>query len=82
MTISDSILNGAKYDAQSSLVALRLLDLFLMSKITEVPLFSMIIDVVLDNPLTDQIQCPVDVIQVDFVQGEVQVNVMTKVMCI
>jgi len=63
-------MNGAKYNAQVVLVALRLSDFFLKLEINEVPLFSMIIDVVLDNPLTDQIRCPVDVIQIDFVQGK------------
>src|SRR6266404_2259532 len=47
LTISDSILNGAKYNAQSLLIALRLPDFFLMSEIDEIPLFSMIIDVIL-----------------------------------
>jgi len=40
----------------------------------------MIIDVVLDDPLPDNAGIPVEVVQVDFVQGEVRVNVMTKVM--
>ncbi len=70
LTISDSILDGAKYNAQSSLIALRLSDLFLMSEIDEIPLFTMVIDIILDNPLTDQIWCPVEVIQVDFMQGK------------
>ena len=39
----------------------------------------MIIDIVLDDPLADQVRGPVDVIQVDIVQGEVQVNVTTNV---
>jgi len=61
------------------LIALRLSDLFLVSEIGEVSLLMVIVDIVLDDPLTDQIWCPVDVIQVDFVQGEVQVNVTTDV---
>ena len=79
LTISNSILNGTKYNAQLSLIVLRLSDLFLVSEIGKVSLLVMIVNVVLDDPLTDQIWCPVDVIQVDFMQGEVQVNVTTKV---
>ncbi len=33
LTISDSALNGAEYDAQSSLIALRLPDFFLIQEI-------------------------------------------------
>src|SRR6266403_682217 len=66
LTVSDSVTYGAKYDAQSLLIVLRLSDLFLMSEIDEIPLFAMVVDVVLDNPLTDQIWCPVDVILQQF----------------
>src|SRR6266404_6609833 len=81
LTISDSVLNGAKYNAQSSLVTLRLSDLFLITEVCEVSLLAMIIDVVLDDPLMNQVWCPVDIIlrQFDFMQGEVQVNVTTDV---
>jgi len=81
LTISDSVLNGAKYDAQSLLIALRLSDLFLIKEVCEVSLLAMIVNVVLDDPLTNQVWCPVDVIlqQFDFVQGEVRVNVTTNV---
>ncbi len=41
-----------------------------MSEIDEVSLLAVIVDVVLDDPLMDQIGCPVDVIQVDFMQGK------------
>ncbi len=79
LTIHDSVLNGAKYNAQLSLIVLRLPDLFLISEIGEIPLFTMMIDIILDDPLTDQIRCPVDVIQFDFMQEEVRVNVTTNV---
>jgi len=39
----------------------------------------MIIDVILGDPLPDNAVIPVEVIQVDFVPGEVQVNVTTEV---
>ncbi len=39
----------------------------------------MIIDVVLNNPLPDDVGMSVEVVQVDFVQGEVRVNVTTGV---
>ncbi len=38
-----------------------------------------IIDVVLDNPLLGNVGVPIEVVQFDFVQGEVQVNVTTDV---
>ncbi len=62
LTISDSILNGTKYNAQLSLIILRLSDLFLISEICEVSLLAVIVDIVLDDPLTDQVWCPVDVV--------------------
>src|SRR5882762_11248374 len=74
LTISDSVLNGAKYNAQSSLIVLRLSDFFLISEVCEVSLLAVVIDVVLDDPLTNQVWRPVDVIQFDFMQGEVRVN--------
>ena len=82
LTISNSVPNGAKYYAQSSLIALSLLDFFLIEEISEVPLFSMIIDVILANPLMDNMRVPIEVIQFDFVQGEVRVNVTTDVVCV
>jgi len=39
-----------------------------------------IIDIVLGDPLANSVMTPVEVIQVDFVQEEVQVNVMIEVM--
>ncbi len=39
----------------------------------------MIINVVLDHPLTSDVGVPIEVVQFDFVQGEVRVNVMTDV---
>ncbi len=39
----------------------------------------MIVDVVLDNPLPNNIGMSIEVIQLDFVQGEVRVNVTTDV---
>ncbi len=39
----------------------------------------MIIDVVLDDPLPNNVGMTIEVIQFDFVQGEVRVNVMTNV---
>jgi len=64
------------------LIALSLLDFFLIEEISEVPLFSMIIDVILANPLMDNMRVPIEVIQFDFVQGEVRVNVTTDVVCV
>ena len=37
------------------------------------------VDVVLDDPLLRNVGMPIEVIQFDFVQGEVRVNVMTDV---
>ncbi len=79
MTVSDSIAYGAKYDAQSSLIALRLSDLFLIQEIPSIPLFTMNVNVVLDHPLLGNIGVPIEVVQGDFVQGEVRVNVTTDV---
>ncbi len=39
----------------------------------------MIIDIVLDDPLPDDVWMSVEVVQFDFVQGEVRVNVTTDV---
>ncbi len=39
----------------------------------------MIIDIILDHPLTSDVGVPVEVVQFDFVQGEVRVNVTTDV---
>ena len=39
----------------------------------------MIIDIVLDDPLPNDVGMTVEVIQFDFVQGEVRVNVTTDV---
>ena len=79
LTISDSVPDGAKYNAQSSLIVLRLPDFLLVSEICEVPLFAVVVDIVLGNPLTNNVRVTVEVIQVDFMQGEVQVNVTTDV---
>jgi len=64
------------------LIALRLPDFFLIQEIGEVPLFMVIIDIVLDNPLSNDIRVTVEVVQFDFMQEEVQVNVMTEVICV
>ncbi len=45
-------------------------------------LLDVIVNAVLDNPPTDDAMIPVEVVQGDFVQGKVRVNVMTEVMCI
>ncbi len=70
MTISDSIPDGAKYDAQSSLIALRLSDFFLIKEVREIPLFTVIVNVVLGDPLTNNVRVTVEVVQFDFVQGK------------
>ena len=44
-----------------------------------VPLFTVNVDVVLDDPLLGDVGVPIEVVQVDFVQGEVRVNVTTDV---
>ena len=44
-----------------------------------IPLFTVNVDVVLDNPLLGNIGVPIEVVQGDFVQGEVRVNVTTDV---
>ncbi len=38
-----------------------------------------VVDIVLGNPLTNNIWVTVEVIQIDFMQGEVRVNVTTDV---
>ncbi len=70
MTISDSVPYGAKYDAQSSLISLRLPDFFLIEEIRKIPLFMVIIDIVLGDPLANNIRVTIEVIQVDFMQGK------------
>ncbi len=79
LTVCDSVTYGAKYNAQLSLIALRLPDFFLIQVIPTIPLFAVIVDVVLDDPLLRNVGMPIEVIQFDFVQGEVRVNVMTDV---
>ena len=44
-----------------------------------IPLFAVIIDVVLDDPLLSNVRVPIEVVQFDFMQGEVRVNVTTDV---
>ena len=41
--------------------------------------FSVIVDVVLNYPLMNDIWVPIEIVQFDFVQGEVRVNVTTDV---
>ncbi len=79
MTVCDSVTYGTKYDAQSFLIALRLSDFLLIKVIPVIPLFAVVIDVVLDDPLLRNVRVPIEVVQFDFVQGEVRVNVMTDV---
>src|SRR6266404_98487 len=79
LTVRDSVTYGAKYYAQSSLIALRLPDFFLIQVIPSIPLFSVNVNVVLDDPLLGDVGVPIEVVQGDFVQGEVRVNVMTNV---
>ena len=69
LTVSDSITYGAKYYAQSSLIALRLPDFFLKKIIPAIPLFLVNVDVVLDHPLLGDVGVPIEVVQGDFVQG-------------
>src|SRR6267378_2998278 len=79
LTVSDSVTYGAKYDAQSSLIALRLSDFFLIKEIPSISFFTVNVDVVLDDPLLGDVWMPIEVVQGDFVQGEVRVNVTTDV---
>jgi len=46
-------------------------DLFLVGSIGEVPLFAVIVNIILDDPLLNNIRMAVEVIQIDFVQVEV-----------
>ena len=69
LTVSDSVTYGAKYDAQSSLVALRLSDFFLIEEIPSISFFTVNVDVVLDDPLLGDVGVPIEVVQGDFVQG-------------
>ena len=79
LTIKDSILNGTKDYGESILILLTLSDLFLYKEISKVPLFTMVIDIVMGDPLSDDTTIPVEVIRFDFVQVEVRVNVTTNV---
>jgi len=53
------------------LIALRLSDFLLISEVHEVSLFSIVIDVILAYPLTDDVRVPIEIVQFDFVQEEV-----------
>src|SRR6266404_728944 len=79
LTFCVSVTDGAKYDTQSSLVALRLSDFLLIQEIPAISFFAVNVDVVLDNPLLGNVWVPIKVVQGDFVQGEVRVNVTTDV---
>jgi len=78
LTISDSVPYGAKYDAQSLLILLRLSDLLLIKEIHKVPLFTVIVDIVLCNPLSNNVRVTIEVIQVDFVQGKFELMLRLK----
>jgi len=82
LTVKNSVSNGTLYPSNIFLVPLASPDCFLESKICYMSLLDVIVNAVLDNPPTDDAMIPVEVVQGDFVQGKVRVNVMTEVMCI
>ena len=47
-----------------------------------VTFFAVNVDVVLDYPLLGNVWVPIKVVQGDFVQGKVRVNVTTVVVCV
>jgi len=61
------------------LIALRLPNFFLVEKILAIAFFTVNVDVVLDYPLLGNVWMPIKVVQGDFVQEEVRVNVTTDV---
>src|SRR6266404_6757638 len=70
LTIKDSVLYGTKYYCKSSLISLSPPDFFLKGSICQISLLMVLVNLILANPLTNDMRMPIEIIQCDFMQGE------------